>query len=444
MRIKLSDHFSFSKLIKFTLSPILMMIFTSIYNVVDGFFISNYAGKIPFAAVNLIMPFLMILGTVGFMLGSGGSAICAKTYGEGDKQGCNSYFSFFVYVAIAIGIVLSVLGNIFLRSIAYFLGARDILLNACVQYGRIVLLSLPFFMLQVMFQSFFVVAEKPRHGLFVTLLSGITNIILDATLVTLLPYNYKLMGAAIATSVSQLIGGVIPLFYFARKNDSLLHLGKTRFNVKVLLRACVNGSSEFMSNISMSIVGIMYNARLMMYEGENGVAAYGVMMYVSMIFCMSFIGYSMGVAPIISYHDGAKNYDELKNLLKKSLIIVGVGGVCLSSVAELFASPLSHVFVGYDSELFALTVSGFRIFALSFCFMGVAIFSSGFFTALNDGVTSAVISFLRTLVFQCVFIIFMPMLWGIKGVWISVVAAEFMAVVIGCLFLVVKRKKFKY
>lgn len=444
MRIQLSDHFSYGKLIKFTLPSIAMMIFTSIYGIVDGFFVSNFAGKTSFAAVNLIMPVLMILGTVGFMFGTGGTAIVAKTYGEGDKEKANSYFSLFVYLAFGLGVLLAGLGILFARRIALFLGATGDLLENCVVYACIILLALPCFVLQVMFQSFFVAAEKPNLGLTVTVSSGVTNMILDAVLVTLLPQQHKLAGAAVATAMSQVVGGVVPLFYFFRKNDSILRLGKTRYDGRAVIKACTNGSSEFMSNISMSIVGILYNAQLMKYAGENGVAAYGVMMYVSMIFAAAFIGYSIGTAPIIGYHDGARNYPELHGLLHKSLIMIGIFGIGMVVSGELLAVPLSRLFVGYDKELMDMTVSGFRIFALSFAFMGFAIFASGFFTALNDGVTSAIISFLRTLVFQCAAVIFLPILWGINGVWISIIVAEVMAVVLSTIFLVAKQKKYHY
>lgn len=444
MNIQLSDHFNYRKLIKFTLPSIAMMIFTSIYSVVDGFFVSNFAGKTPFAAVNLIMPVLMIMGTVGFMFGTGGTAIVAKTYGEGDKEKANRYFSLFVYVATAIGVVLAILGLIFIRPIAVLLGAGGSLLDNCVLYARIVLLALPFFILQVMFQSFLVAEEKPHMGLTVTVLAGLTNIALDALLVILLPKAYKLAGAAIATAMAQFVGGMVPLVFFIRNKNGILCLGKTKFDASALFKACTNGSSEFMSNISMSIVGILYNLQLMKYAGENGVAAYGVMMYVSMIFSAAFVGYSIGTTPVISYHDGAQNRDELKGLLRKSLVLVGSFGLAMILSAEFLASPLSKVFVGYDAELFDLTVSGMRIFALSFGFMGFGIFASGFFTALNDGLTSALISFLRTLVFQSGAIMLLPMLWGIDGVWISVVVAEFMSLVLGGFFLIVKRKTYHY
>lgn len=444
MHIRLSDHFTYRKLLIFTFPSIAMMIFTSIYTVVDGFFVSNFAGKTPFAAVNLIMPVLLILGTVGFMFGTGGTAIVAKTCGEGDIKRANSYFSLFVYVAFAAGVVLAVLGIIFARPIAEVLGASGQLLSDCVVYARIILLALPFFVLQMMFQSFFVAAEKPNLGLGVTITSGVTNMLLDAVLVLLLPQEYKLAGAATATAVSQTIGGVIPLFYFFRENSSMLRLGKTEYQGSVILKACINGSSEFMSNVSMNVVGILYNIQLMKYAGENGIAAYGVMMYVSMIFSAAFIGYSIGTAPVISYHYGAGNSSELKNLLRKGLLLMGVFGLSMSVSAEVFAVPLSRIFVGYDRKLLELTVSGFQIFALSFLFMGFGIFASGFFTALNDGVTSAVISFLRTLVLQTATVMTLPVFMGINGVWISVVAAEFMAVILGAVFLIGKRNRYHY
>ncbi len=443
-QIQLSDHFDYRRLFRFILPSVGMMIFTSLYMVVDGFFVSNFAGKTPFAAVNLIMPLINIFATVGFIFGTGGSAIVAKTFGEGNKEQANQYFSLFVYVAFALGLILAVVGFVFIRPIASLLGAEGMMLeNACL-YARIILLALPFNILQVFFQTFFITAEKPQLGFAVTISSGLTNMVLDAVLVIALPQEYKLAGAAVATAMSQVIGGIVPLFYFGRKNSSILQMGKTRFDGKALLKACVNGSSEFMSNVAMSIVGMLYNIQLLKYAGENGVAAYGVMMYVSYIFSAAFIGYSIGVAPVIGYHDGAKNYDELKSLLRKSLIMIGLFGIGMVLSAELLAVPMAGLFVGYDAGLMELTVSGFRIFALSFVFMGFAIFASGFFTALNDGVTSAVISFLRTLIFQCGAVLLLPMILGIDGVWISIVAAELIAVVISAVFVVAKRNKYHY
>ncbi len=444
MRIQLSDHFTYGKLIRFTMPSIAMMIFTSIYGVVDGFFVSNFAGKTPFSAVNLIMPFLMIVATVGFMFGTGGTALVAKIFGEGDKEKANQIFSLFVYVSFVLGVIFAILGIVFIRPISALLGAEGELLENCVVYARIILAALPFYVLQLLFQSFFPAAEKPQLGLAVTISAGVTNMILDAVLVILLPQEYKLAGAAIATAMSQFVGGIVPLFYFFRKNNSILRLGKTTFDGKAILKACTNGSSEFMSNVSMSVVGMLYNIQLLKYAGENGVAAYGVMMYVSMIFSAAFIGYSIGVAPVISYHNGAQNYKESKGLLRQSLIMIGIFGVGMVAAAELSARPLSNIFVGYDAELMNLTVSGFKIFALSFVFMGFAIFSSGFFTALNDGLTSALISFLRTLVFQIAAVLLLPLILGINGIWISIVVAEVMAAAISAVFLVVKQKKYHY
>lgn len=390
------------------------------------------------------MPFLMIVSTVGLMFDTGGTAIVSKTMGEGKPDKANRYFSLFVYVAFVLGAVLAVLSIAFLRPIAQLMGAQGDLLENCLVYGCIILIALPFYVLQMLFQSFFVAAEKPQLGLAVTISSGVTNMVLDAVLVMLLPQQHKLAGAAVATAMSQVVGGVIPLFYFGRPNSSLLRLGKASFDGRAITKACLNGSSEFMSNISMSLVGMLYNLQLLKYAGENGVAAYGIMMYVSMIFSGTFMGYTIGTAPVIGYHDGAQNHSELHSLLRKSLIMLGTFGLAMVAAAELLAVPLARLFVGYDAELMQLTVSGFRIFALSFVFMGYGIFGSGFFTALNDGLTSALISFLRTLVFQTAAALLLPLLFGIDGVWFSIVVAEVMATLLTALFLVLKQKKYHY
>lgn len=444
MNVQLSDHFSYGKLIKFTLPSIAMMIFSSIYGIVDGYFVSNFAGSTPFAAVNFIFPFIMIISTVGFMFGTGGTAIVAKTLGENDRAKANEYFSLFTYISFGLGVVFSILAIIFIRPIATFLGASGALLENAVIYATILLIVMPFFILQLLFQSFFVTAEKPQLGFIVIVIAGISNIILDAVLVTLLPYEYKLIGAAVATAVSQLLGGGLPLIYFFSKNSSLLRLGKTKFYFKATIKALVNGSSEFMSNVSMSLVGMLFNIQLLKYAGENGVSAYGVMMYVSMVFNSAFIGYSIGTAPIIGYNFGAKNHKELKNVLRKSIVFTIIVGLAMVVFAELLNVPLSKIFVGYNKELLDLTVSGFKIFALCFLFMGFAIFGSGFFTALSDGLTSAIISFLRTMVFEVLAVILLPLLIGIDGIWYSVVIAELMACVLSILFIIIKKKRYNY
>ncbi len=440
--IKLSDHFTVGRLLRFTFPSIVMMIFTSIYGVVDGFFVSNFAGKTAFAAVNFIFPFLMILGTVGFMFGTGGSALVSCTLGARDEQRANRIFSLLIYVSIVLGIIIAALGIVFLRPAARLLGADGEMLENSVLYGRIILLALPAYILQMEFQSFFITAGKPQLGLWVTVASGVTNMVLDALLVGVIPLG--LVGAALATALSQLVGGIIPLFYFFRPNTSLLRLGKTRIDGLALLRTCTNGSSELMSNVSMSLVSMLYNIQLLNYAGENGIAAYGTMMYVNMIFLAAFIGYSIGTAPVIGFHYGAQNHWELKGLLQKSLGIISVFSACMLFAGFLLAAPLSRLFVGYDPELMELTVNGFHIFALSFLFAGFAIFSSGFFTALNDGLTSALISFLRTLVFQIAAVLLLPLAWGIGGIWWSIVAAEAMAVITASVFLIIKQKKYHY
>lgn len=440
--IRLSDHFTYGRLLKFTMPSIIMMIFTSIYGVVDGFFVSNFAGKTAFTAVNFIFPLLMILGAVGFMFGTGGSALVARTLGEQNAQKANRTFSLLVYVSLGLGVLVAAAGILLIRPIARLMGAEGEMLENCVLYGRIILCALPAYILQMEFQSFFVTAEKPKLGLAVTVASGVTNMVLDAVLVGI--FSLGLVGAAIATGISQVVGGVIPLVYFGRKNSSLLRLTKTRFDGKALLKTCTNGSSELMSNVSMSLVSMLYNIQLLNLAGEDGVSAYGTMMYVNMIFLAIFIGYSIGTSPVVGYHLGAENYEELKSLLKKSGVIISLCSLAMLGLGMVLAQPLAQLFVGYDPALYRLTVHGFYIFDVSFLFVGFAIFFSGFFTALNDGLTSAVISFLRTLVFQIAAVLLLPLIWGIDGIWWSIVVAELMAAVVGAIFLILKRKRYQY
>ena len=440
--IQLSDHFTRKRLLRFSLPSIVMMVFTSIYGVVDGYFVSNYTGKTPFAAVNLIMPFLMILGGVGFMFGTGGGALIAKTMGEGKAEKADKLFSMTVFASILCGLVLTAVGLLFLRPFARLMGAEGELLENSLLYGTINLIALPFYILQYEFQCLFATAEKPKLGLYVTVASGVANMVLDWLLVAVLPFG--LAGAAAATAASQFIGGVFPLIYFARKNSSRLHLTRCRLELRPLGRICGNGSSELMGNISMSLVNMLYNVQLMQYVGEDGIAAYGVLMYVSMIFQAIFIGYSVGTAPIVSYHYGAQNREELKSLLRKAIFIVAIAALCMFAAGELLAAPLSRLFVAYDEELLQMTTHAFAIFSFSFLFSGFAINGSSFFTALNDGLTSALISFLRTLVFQVAAVLLFPLLWGLDGIWFSIVAAEIMAVLATIFFLLKKQKKYGY
>ena len=419
MRIQLSEHFTYRKLLRFTLPSVIMMVCTSIYGVVDGVFVSNFVGSDAFAAVNLIMPFLMVLGAVGFMLGTGGSALVAYTLGAGSEKRANEIFSLLIYVLIGLGAVFTIGGIAFLTPMSRLLGADETMLPVCVSYGRIVLLGLIPYMLQNTFQSFLVTAERPQLGLYVTIAAGVTNIVLDALFVAVLQWGVE--GAALATILSQFVGGAIPLVYFLRPNSSKLRLGRTSFHGRALLKACANGSSEFMTNISMSVVNMLYNWQLMRLMGSGGVAVYGVIMYVNFIFIAIFLGYSMGSAPIVGYHYGAGNRTELRGLLRKSLCIITVMSVVLTAAALLLARPLSLIFVSKEPALLPVTIRAFSIYSLSFLMVGHNIYASSFFTALNDGFISALISFARTLVFQVAAVIVLPVLWGIDGVWAAAV-----------------------
>lgn len=442
MQIKLSDHFTYGRLFRFVLPSVMMMVFLSIYGVVDGLFVSNFVGKTQFAAINLIMPVLMILGALGFMVGTGGSAIVAKTLGEGDPKKANRYFSMLVYIVLIGGLAISAAGFIFMPAIGEFLGATGALLKSSVLYGRIMMASLTFYMLQNVFQAFLVTAEKPRMGLFITVAAGCTNIVLDFLFIVI--FQWGLSGAAIATAMSEFVGGVVPLVYFLRDNKSLLRLVPTGFEGKVLVKTCINGSSELMTNISMSIVTVLYNYQLMRLAGENGIAAYGVIMYVNFIFVSIFLGYGVGSAPIFGYNYGAENRTELTNMFKKSLKIIGITGVVLAVLAISFSGILSKLFVGYDAELWEMTRRGLRIFSIAFLFIGFNIFGSALFTALSNGVISAIISFIRVMIFEVAAIIILPMFFGLDGVWCSIIVAEILALGVTGSFIIAKRKKYGY
>lgn len=442
MKIQLSDHFTYGKLLRYTLPSIVMLVFTSIYGVVDGFFVSNFVGKVPFTAVNFIMPVLMILGAFGFMFGTGGGALIAKTLGEGKPEKANGLFSLIVYVSAACGVVLGVLGMVSIRPAASALGAQGQLLEDSVAYARIVLMAVPAYILQFEFQCLFSTSEKPVLGLYVTIAAGCTNMVLDALFVAVL--RWGLEGAAAATALSQFVGGAVPLIYFARPNGSLLRLGRADLDGRALWRACTNGASELMSNISMSVVSMLYNAQLLRYAGEDGVAAYGVLMYVSLVFQAVFIGYAVGTAPVIGYHYGAQHHEELRGLRRRSMAIVAVFAAAMFAAAQWLGRPLSLLFVGYDEGLLSMTVRAFSIFSFCFLFSGFAIFGSSFFTALNDGLVSAAISFLRTLVFQVAAVLLFPLVWGVDGIWLSIVAAEVLAVAVTAAFLWGLRKRYRY
>lgn len=442
MNIQLSDHFTYRRLIRFVIPSIAMMILTSIYGVVDGLFVSNFVGKTPFAAVNLVIPFTMILGAFGFMLGTGGTALVAKTLGEGKQELANQIFSMLIYFALGLGILLAIFGIAVLKKVVLKMGADEAMLHHCMIYGRIVLLGIPFYMLQNMFQNFLIAAEKPQLGLIVTIAAGVTNMVLDALFIAVL--GWGVAGAAAATALGQCVGGLVPFIYFARKNSSKLSLVKTRLMGGALFHACSNGSSELVSNVSMSLVGMLYNLQLMKFAGENGVAAYGVIMYVNFIFIAIFLGYAYGSAPIVSFNYGAGRKEELQNVLKKSLKLILGTGISLFLIATVFAGVLSKLFVGYDAELYEMTVRGFRLYAISFLLCGFNIYGSSFFTALNNGVVSAAISFLRTVVFEVAAILILPVFFGVDGIWCAISVAELAAILITAGAFFALRKRYQY
>ena len=442
MKIQLSDHFTYGRLLKFTLPSIVMMIFTSIYGVVDGIFVSNFAGKTPFAAINLIMPYLMVFGALGFMVGTGGTALIAKTLGMGDKKKASEIFSMLTYVCVIGGVILTAVSIAFLRPAAKLLGAQGQMLRDCVTYGTIVQLALTAYILQYAFQSFCVTAEKPNLSLGMTVAAGLCNIALDALFVA--GFGWGLIGAAAATAIAQIIGALIPIVYFARPNSSLLRLGKCRYDGRALLHTCTNGSSELMTNVSMSVVGMLYNVQLMDHAGEDGVAAYGVIMYVNFIFMAVFIGFVIGAAPLIGFNHGADNRPELKSLFRKSLVILGGFAAVMTAAAMILARPLSAIFVGYDQALLEMTVRGFIIYALSFLLCGFNIFGSSLFTALNNGLISAVISFVRTLVCQIAAVLILPIFWGLDGIWFSILVAELAALLLTVFCFVKFRGRYHY
>lgn len=442
MKIQLSEHFTYSKLLRFTFPSIIMMIFTSIYSVIDGLFVSNFAGKTALAAINIIYPFIMAVGALGFMMGTGGSALVGRLLGEGEKENANKTFSLIVYTTAIAGILLSALAFLLVPTVSRLFGASGQLLDYCILYGRICFLSMPCFMLQNVFQCFFITAEKPRLGLDVVLSAGITNMVLDFLFVAV--FGLGLKGAAIATVCGEIIGGLVPILYFAGRNHSLLRLGRTSFDAGSILKTCTNGSSELMTELSSSVVTVLYNTQLMRIAGENGVAAYSTIMYVNFIFVAIFLGYSLGSAPIISFHYGAGNHDELKNMRKKSLRLIAVWGIGMTIISHIFALPFARFFVGYDSELLAMTIHGFRIYAFVYLLNGFNIFGSSFFTALNNGMVSATISFLRTLVFEVICILLLPVFFGIDGIWSAVLVAEALALCVTSFFLITKRSRYHY
>lgn len=439
---KLAGHNGYKKLITYPLPMIGMMIVSSIYGVVDGIFISNVVNDTAFAAVNFILPFLMILSCCGFMIGTGGSALIAKTLGEQDKPRANRYFSMFVCVLIGVGIFFTLLGELILEPVAILMGASEDMLPLCLAYGRIYTLFTVAMLLQTAFQSFLAVAGKPTFAFVITVLAGVTNIALDFLFVFV--FRWSVQGAAIATGMSMAVGGFIPLFYFCANNGTGLKLCATKIEWRAIGRGCYNGLSEMCSNITFSVANMLYNSQLMRYVGQDGVTAYGVIMYVAFFFVGVFVGFSAGVSPIVGYNYGAKDHKELHNILKKSLILISACAVLLTALAQILAKPLSMIFVSYDEQLLALTARALKLYFLSFLFAGFGIFASAFFTSLSNGTVSAIISFLRSFVFQVAFIYLLPLIWGVDGLWLAMLFSEGICTAVSAVFLLANKKKYGY
>ena len=432
-KVSLRDHFTWGNLARYVAPSVVMMVFTSLYTVVDGIFVSNYTGKTPFAAVNLIFPVIAIYGAFGFMFGTGGTALVTKTIGEGDRDRANRIFSLLVFVTLGLGGVIALVGALTMRPLAIALGASGELLEEAVVYGVVFIVGTPAFVLQSLFQSFFAAADKPRLGLLFIVAAGLTNILLDGILVAAL--RLGVAGAALASVLAQMVGGLIPLVYFVRPNGSLLRLCATRWEGKAVFKSALNGSSELLVNISFSIVNMIFNMQLLKLAGENGIAAYGFIMYVCFFFLAAFFGYDVGMAPIVGYNLGLGNKEELHNIFVKSLWIVLLGGLAMLALAEGLAVPLGKLYVGYDPELLAMSVRGFRIYAVGFAVVGLNIWGSAFFTALNNGVVSGALAISRTFAFEMICIFLLPMALGLDGVWWTCAVSEGAAAVVtvGCL-----------
>lgn len=442
MKIELNEHFTYKKLIRFTLPSILMMIFTSIYGVVDGFFVSNYVGAEAFASVNLIMPVIIILSAVGFMIGTGGNALVAMTLGQHDEKRANEIFSMLIYILIFLGICLSIAMAVFMPKMARILGATDIMIDDCVIYGRISMVSLTFFMLQTSFQSFMVTAARPHFGLYITIAAGVTNMVLDLVFVEIL--GFGVAGAAWATVASEIVGGSIPLIYFIIPNKSKLNLVKAGFKFRSLIKVLSNGASEFMTIISSSFVNMLYNLQLMKIAGEKGVASFGVIMYINFIFTGVLFGYAFGSSSIVSYHYGSENYKELRSLFSKSIKIIGIASLISFVSAQLFAIPLVKIFFSYSDELIEMTTHGFRIYSIAYLMIGFNGYASSLFTALNNGKVSATIAFGRTLVFQVASILILPQIFGLDGIFSSIIVAEFLAIMVSMFFINKYKNEYHY
>jgi len=444
MKIELQGHYGYGRLVRTMLPSIATMIVSSIYSIADGLFVSNYAGSTAFAAMNIIWPGIQILAVFGLMVGAGGSALVSKTLGEGDQDKACRIFSMLTRITMLAGIAMAFLFFILMKPLTWVLGAEGGMIQMATTYGRIIVITLPLYMIQMMFQPFFMVAEKPELGTQISIICGVVNIVLDALFIIV--FRLGLIGAALGTAISIATGGLFSLIWFLSKRNKT-HL-QFRKNVKTewkhVGKSCSNGLSEYVGNVALSVVSICYNLQLMKYIGESGVAAYGILMYLGFVFAAVFIGYNLSVTQIIAFNYGERNHTELRSLLHKSIILISVGGVIMTTVAETAAAPLARFFVGYDESICILTIRAIRIYMLSFLICGLNMFASAWFTALNNGIISAISAFVRTFIFElgCVFIL--PTFFGVDGIWNAVNVAEVCALLFSAFLITAFSKKYGY
>lgn len=444
MKIELSGHYSYSRILKTCIPSVLMILTTSVYSIVDGLFVSNFAGTTSFAALNIIWPAIATVAAFGLMFGTGGSALVAMVIGQDDRDRANGIFTMLIRAMLILGAVCGTLLFIFMRPVSIWLGADEAMLPDCIRYGRILVCAMPAFMSQMAFNSFFMTAEKPQLGTLLTVICGITNIAFDALFIVV--FGWGLTGAAIATVLGMAVGGIYPLYYFSSKkrNTTKLKFVKADTDWHCIVRCCSNGLSEYVGNIALNIVSMCYNLQLMKLIGQDGVAVYGILMYIGYVYASVYIGYNIAVSPIVSFNYGAQNHDELKSLLRKSIVILLVAGTILTGLSEILSSPMAGIFVGYDPGLKALTARAIRIYMISFMICGLNMFVSAWFTALNNGIVSACAAFARTLVFEMGAIFILPLLLGLDGVWLAVDVADMLALVLAVILLSTFRKRYNY
>ena len=419
-----------------------MMLFTSMYGVVDGLYLSHFSGKEAFAAITLIIPLPLLIGAWAYMIGAGGSAVIAKAIASDRQKDANEYFSFLVLISVLGSILLAGIGEIFLEPCAKLLGANDEMLPFCMTYGRILIAAVPLYVLQNVFQSFLTVAEHPKIGLAINLVSAFLNMALNFVFIRIT--NEVVTAVALATVVSQFVGGITPFVFFVRSKSTTLRFGRPHMPMSLLGPVFANGVSEFVSEIFHPLASVMYNYKLMELTGLNGVAAYGVLMNVGFLFGSVFLGFAVGSAPLFTYKYEREDHDELHSLFIKSTISVVLMGFLLYGVACMIEGPFAAEFFGGDELLITMTEEAFALHSLSYMVMGLAVFASAFFTAIHDSRVSFLISFLRTLLFEVLAILLLPMLFDLNGVWAASLTSEVLTLLVTVGLLISKKEKYQY